>query len=720
MLAVLLVVASGASLSSQVSRVPGFELEDYAKLCIFEDLHLAPDGDFVVYATRPLLQGNSDSRREVFVLATAAGAEPMRLALPATARAIRWAGSSHLLAFLADDQGVAQVYLYDWEKQRLSRISDAVDSVVAFELSNSGKSLAYVTKSKSDAAKAASSSLYASLRRSGPGILIDTDTVGLNEVIDPHYAMRVHQPNATLWVSAIGKAPKRIEVPGDPGSYISEMHWSGDDSMISLVYIADDIPLGSSRLLRPSLGVISIQTGKFHNIAAATTSAASGQSFRWGDWIPGQQKLVIERATIKPPSSGWGHPDWAVVSPRALQDQPHIRWHKVDAVFGAKIHPITPRLLLVENTLRAAASLYEWSDRGERRSEIVARIDGATSQFSFARNATTVAFVSESMIRPPEIYLYKKEMGVRRLSAVNQEIAAKITASVSEVSWKSADGTTVQGWLLSPDRSWAKPWPIVTFLHGGPTIAVTNEFTPYWTAWPYPFAVYAAKGIGVFFPNYRGSGTFGAAFQTPTELDQEPIDDVVSGVDYLIDSGIADKSKLGLSGHSYGAWLGPMVLTRFSIFRACSFAEGWGNTIETYELLEGKFLRETWDSNARWGGSLYDVPTAPARMLELSPDLHFDKVRSANLFESGAESDFLKMLSLGKASVAKGLPTESITYPLTGHNPTDPGIQRETAQRNADWFMFWLRDEERQDEDAAPQYERWRAAKAHASAFNSR
>jgi hypothetical protein len=150
-----------------------------------------------------------------------------------------------------------------------------------------------------------------------------------------------------------------------------------------------------------------------------------------------------------------------------------------------------------------------------------------------------------------------------------------------------------------------------------------------------------------------------------------------------------------------------MVLTRFPVFRACSFAEGWGNTVEAYELLNGEHLREIVDPMV--GASLYD---ASVRYLNLSPDLHFGTVTSANLFESGSESGVLEMLSLGKASVANGLPTESVVYPLTGHNPTGPKVQRDSAQRNADWFMFWLRDEERGSTDAAPQYERWRAAKS--------
>jgi dipeptidyl aminopeptidase/acylaminoacyl peptidase len=686
-----------------------FEVEDYTLLRQFEDLQISPDGDFVVYVTRPLLKADAEQVREAFVLSTTVAAKPIPLVgLPATARGIRWAGNSQSLVFLADDHDVTQVYLYSLGKGELSRMSDSADPVVAFELSSSGKYLAYVTRPKSDEA----ASLYSRLRRSGPGILIDPDAVSQYDVIDPHFAQRVQEPDASLWVSEIGKGTRRIDVPGDPGSILSEIHWSDDDSMISVVYLGDNVPPSSSRPLRTSLGVIFVATGKFHDIGAAfgTTSIAAEQSFTGGDWIPRQHRLVVRRTIMKDLWS-LNYPEWAISLPLSLEDQPHLRWHTVESRFDVKVHPITPRILLVESTLRAARSLYEWSDLGVRRSAMVSRVDGDSSKFSFARRVKSAAFINESMIRPPEIYLYRESAtgsNVRRLSSVNEQVAAKITAAISEVSWRSTDGTTVKGWLLEPAVTRAKPWPVVTFLHGGPGAPITNKFVPYWSLWPYPFNVYASHGVGVFFPNYRGSATFGLDFQKTKQLDAEPIDDVITGVESLVSAGIADRSRLGLSGHSHGGWLGPMVLTRFPIFKACSFAEGWGNTVEAYELLNGKHLREIFEPMV--GGSLYD---AAVRYLNLSPDLYFGNVTSANLFESGSESGVLEMLGLGKASVAKGLPTESVSYPLTGHNPTSPKVQWDSAQRNADWFMFWLSDQERGNADAAVQYERWRAAKSN-------
>ena len=64
--------------------------------------------------------------------------------------------------------------------------------------------------------------------------------------------------------------------------------------------------------------------------------------------------------------------------------------------------------------------------------------------------------------------------------------------------------------------------------------------------------------------------------------------------------------------------------------------------------------------------------------VDLSLDLHFDGVISANLFEAGANSNAIEMLAFGKASRRRGLPTEMVVYPKPGHNFSIPtAISRE-------------------------------------------
>ena len=82
----------------------------------------------------------------------------------------------------------------------------------------------------------------------------------------------------------------------------------------------------------------------------------------------------------------------------------------------------------------------------------------------------------------------------------------------------------------------------------------------------------------------------------------------------------------------------------------------------------------------------------------------------AILFESGM--DAMHMLGMVKAAKRFGIANEFIAYPRTGHAIVIPSLEREAAQRNLDWFLFWLREEERADPTIDAQYYRWRAMRS--------
>jgi hypothetical protein len=121
------------------------------------------------------------------------------------------------------------------------------------------------------------------------------------------------------------------------------------------------------------------------------------------------------------------------------------------------------------------------------------------------------------------------------------------------------------------------------------------------------------------------------------------------------------------------------------MFRASSFAEGTPNLLVNYEMMSRALNHEVNDIVT--GGNPYE---APHLYLDASPDLHLQGVKTANLVEAGAFSEAIFMLGLAKASRRVGAPTAFVVYPKTGHGIATPRLQREAAQRNLDWFRFWL------------------------------
>ena len=686
-----------------------FEVDDYFRLQLVTELALSSEGAWLAYAVEVRSLEQNKVIRQVYLSPTEPGAKPTLLKELSDASRLAWIPGAQQLAFIAERSGAAQVFTYDRANGAVHQRTKSKDPVVQFRFAPSGQALAYATRAVTPAA----ASLFARFRDGDTGVLVDTDTTSSHDFLNPEWNSLVASARTFLWVQASGQNASSIAVPGD----VKEFFWASDSHALSVNYVGDDNPPSLLRTHRRSLGIVDLSSGNFRTLVKSypRLNGQPGKSFYGGEWIPNEEKILIRRVTETDPWVSWSFPEWGVADVSTPLRDDQLSWHLAETygVDGMTFFPINDLSILVEEPLQGVQSLYVWDAQRMRRSELVAGVDGDSSLFAFSADRSRMVFVNESLTCPPEIYSRIGTEGpTQKLSNLNSSIAQKlkITSVAREVTWTSTDGATVSGWLLEPaDPTHRGPWPLVTMVHGGPGFAITNMFGPYFYTWggvwPYPFDAYAAHGIATFFPNYRGTETYGRPFASPTKIDGEPVDDIVSGIQYLIETGVADPARLGISGQSHGGWLGPLVMTRAKkIFRASSFAEGDGDEVVVYEEMPGQLNREVHDEVN--GGSLYD---SPQRYLDLSPNLHFAGVSSANLFEAGARSSALLMLALGKASRRVGLPTEVIVYPKTGHNVQIPRLQRESAERNLDWFRFWLKGEEDPDPAKAEQYARWRA-----------
>jgi dipeptidyl aminopeptidase/acylaminoacyl peptidase len=337
---------------------------------------------------------------------------------------------------------------------------------------------------------------------------------------------------------------------------------------------------------------------------------------------------------------------------------------------------------------------------------MIRTLSGAAKFFQFSADFKSAAFVHENITTPPEIYLWTDGDGLRQLTDLNGELAARVHSHSREVRWKGKDGADVRGWLIEPDGG-ASPRPLLTFVHGGPGMPMSDEFAYYFLGygglWPYPFLHFAANGISVFFPNYRGTTSFGDDHQASDSPDGAPLQDIVAGVDYLITEKIADPDRLAIAGQSHGAWLAALVMVRDQRYVVGSFAEGAQNLIVNYSLMPMYLNRVTHD--VQYGASLYDNQEF---YIDNSADLHFQGLHTAVLFEAGATASAVAMLGSPKAAFRAGMPVEFVVYPQTGHGIRAPQLQMESAERNTDWLRFWLLGEEDPNPEKAEQYTRWR------------
>lgn len=193
---------------------------------------------------------------------------------------------------------------------------------------------------------------------------------------------------------------------------------------------------------------------------------------------------------------------------------------------------------------------YLYSDKGETRvgftslsdkSRDVARKVGGESMarpysggsYSVSRNGT-VAFSLSEPSRPAELAIATGSADkARTVIALNENLLAHRTLGEVEEVWYSSsiDGLDLQGWIIKPPNyEEGKAYPLLVENHGGPIAHYGPHFTP-------ELQLFAAHGYLVFYPNPRGSTSYGEAFANLlfNNYPGEDYQDVMDGVDYLID-----------------------------------------------------------------------------------------------------------------------------------------------------------------------------------------
>jgi dienelactone hydrolase len=139
----------------------------------------------------------------------------------------------------------------------------------------------------------------------------------------------------------------------------------------------------------------------------------------------------------------------------------------------------------------------------------------------------------------------------KRTSLKREDLSA-----AEDFRWTSSDGLQIQGWLYRPKE---KAVGTVVYVHGGPTYhssdAINNQIQ-----------YYVRQGFNVLDPNYRGSTGFGLTFRDKIKEDgwggMEQVD-IRRGIEALIEQGIAEAGKVGITGTSYGGYSSWHAISHF-------------------------------------------------------------------------------------------------------------------------------------------------------------
>ena len=185
--------------------------------------------------------------------------------------------------------------------------------------------------------------------------------------------------------------------------------------------------------------------------------------------------------------------------------------------------------------------------------------------FSVASDGS-FAFNQSRPDSPGEVAVGAPRGAVRQVTALNADLLAmKTLGEVEEIWWDSSfDGRPVQGWIVKPpDFDPARKYPLILEIHGGPISNYGDRFSA-------EMQLMAAAGYVVLYSNPRGSTSYGEEFGDLLYRNYpgNDYDDVMSGVDAVIERGYVDEDNLFVTGGSAGGILTAWIVGKTDRFRA--------------------------------------------------------------------------------------------------------------------------------------------------------
>lgn len=337
--------------------------------------------------------------------------------------------------------------------------------------------------------------------------------------------------------------------------------------------------------------------------------------------------------------------------------------------------------------------------RGESQgyTRIMTTGDVVVSSYDTPQASDSIFAIIATPDHEREIYKVTSSGTLQRLTKLNPQFDTWKLPQMSIVQWYAPDGVVVEGILELPpdyDPNNSEPLPLVVEIHGGPT-AASKYYRRFWI---YGRTLMASKGYALLSPNYRGSTGYGDKFLVDliSRENNIEVDDIIAGIEAMIDRGIADPNHLAVMGWSNGGYLTNCLITRNGQklrngltlqFKAASSGAGvvdqmiqWG-TEDTPGHVINYMQSLPWDGtdHYRSGSPIYNLhkATTPTVIHVGENDPRVPPAHSRTLYRG--LKHYLKV------------PTELIVYPGEGHGLTTYKHRKAKMEWDVAWFDRYLR-----------------------------
>jgi dipeptidyl aminopeptidase/acylaminoacyl peptidase len=227
-----------------------------------------------------------------------------------------------------------------------------------------------------------------------------------------------------------------------------------------------------------------------------------------------------------------------------------------------------------------------------------------------------IAFALSGPYHPADVAVtnFQGDLSVTRLTDLNETLfSARTLGKVEEVWYTSShDGWDVQGWVVyPPDFDPGKQYPLLMEIHGGPHI----DYGPRFSA---EMQLKAAKGYVVIYTNPRGSTSYGSEFASSINFAYpgHDYDDLMSGIDHMLERDYIDPDKLFITGGSGGGLLTAWSIGKTDRFKAAVITKpviNWYSFVLTADAYPR--FSQYWFTEMPWNDPMQHIGRSPISLV---------------------------------------------------------------------------------------------------------
>lgn len=354
------------------------------------------------------------------------------------------------------------------------------------------------------------------------------------------------------------------------------------------------------------------------------------------------------------------------------------------------------RIIYIQTVDASRYKLYaleQTSGKWNDRPALVLGGDRNSTGFSMSGDGKTIAWLSDAVDSPPEIYSASLDgsvaSNIKRVTSENDAALASILMHPAEEFWfKGSTADSVQGFVIKPPQyREGEKYPVLLIVHGGPQVPFLDSWHQRWN-----FSLFAAGGYGVVFINPAGSPGYGQEFvdQVTHDWGGATYNDLMLGLDAAIaENPWMDTTRLGAAGGSYGGYMVNWINGHTNRFKALVNHAGVFNLEHMYGATE-----EVWFTEWEFDGPYWNEKAMREQYRKWSPHLYAGNMRTPTLVIHG-ELDYRVPLTEGLSAFTalqrQNVPSRLIIFPDEGHWITRPQNQRLWYGEFEGWFNRYLK-----------------------------